>query len=191
MRSILKSRPFETADSWGRIEYGLHYIPGNRLPYFTVTVREGRYKDALGRKNPRARDSFGGCMHDTVARVAPDLRPLIALHLSDVHGAPVHWEANGWYWLAGACGGLGERYHGGNSTPERSTDDCLRIFAEHARITVDDARAIRAWIVDESEANTPKGARVAFGRWAAQQLPRFKAQALEAIRTFGLQGWAE
>ena len=63
-----------------------------------------------------ARDGFlaGGCMHDEIAVVFPELAPLIRWHLSDSH-APMHYFANALY-LAGdrdyngrACGDV-ERF---------------------------------------------------------------------------------
>lgn len=70
MKSVLHARAFETAKHNGTIEFGLRYIPGNPLPYFTVT--------ATGRENGRrgAGSDFGGCCHELILEAAPDLSRL-------------------------------------------------------------------------------------------------------------------
>lgn len=114
-----------------RVDFGLHYIRGNRAPYFSIT--------ADGRED--GRESFGGCCHEIIAARFPALRDVIALHLADINGAPMHAEGNGFYWLAGIVGGLGERYHGANDG-RHNADACARIFADHARVSVADARTL-------------------------------------------------
>lgn len=41
----------------------------------------------------------GGCCHEDIAVVFPELRPFIALHLSDAKGAPMYAQGNGFYHL--------------------------------------------------------------------------------------------
>lgn len=41
----------------------------------------------------------GGCCHEGIAIVFPELRPFIALHLSDAKGAPMYAQGNGFYHL--------------------------------------------------------------------------------------------
>lgn len=41
----------------------------------------------------------GGCCHEEIAVVFPELRPFIALHLCDAKGAPMYAQANGFYHL--------------------------------------------------------------------------------------------
>lgn len=132
----------EDAKSWGAglitIVVGLNHYGGSARPHFTVTGTIHKYTDPNNDRGFVA----GGCIHDEILKVRPDLAPLVALHLSDDDGQPMHAEANGWYWLTGALGGMGERHHGGNSKPERSPDECLKIFAEHCRIPIPNARLI-------------------------------------------------
>src|SRR4051812_47564544 len=120
------------------VHFGLHYIKGNHAPYFTLTINSGRVN---------GRDSFGGADHETIVREFPELADLAALHLSDIDGSPLHAEANGWYQLAGACGGFNERYHAGNAENYGRPRDPLASFAEHCRITRDEAAAIAADLV--------------------------------------------
>lgn len=184
----MHTRPFATADSWGRIEYGLHWLSGNRLPYFSVTVSEGFYRGTVRRRR-RGDFDFCGCCHELIATVAPDLAPLIALHLSGADGAPMHAEANGWYWLAGACGGFGQQYHGASGIGARSAEDCLQLFAEHARIPLDEARALAVRAREVFDTEGPKVARENFRLWCLLQAPRWKAEADAAIAKFNLEGW--
>lgn len=91
----------------------------------------------------------------------------------------MHAEANGWYWLAGAMGGAGERFHGGNNASRKTADDCLRIFAKHCRITLAEAEEIRRAV--------RVAALTAGGQWAEGRIrwseimeamrPRWKAEA--------------
>jgi hypothetical protein len=71
--------------------YGLHHI-GNQAPYFSITLNE--YK--MPRVNERQWLS-GGCQHDLVREVFPELAPLIRWHLCSENG-PMHYIANGLHW---------------------------------------------------------------------------------------------
>lgn len=181
----------------------LHKI-GNQAPYFSVT----------GTIYEHGRNVCGGCIHDEILAIWPDLAPVVALHLSDIDGVPMHFVGNGWYDLAGALGGAGERYHVGNSerhfpitpdpkTPWRNTEyrhptkaECLQIFADHCRIPLAEAAQI-AWEVEcafgpenESHAGGLHSAsdyargRKVWEKIAATMLPRFKAEADAAIEKF-------
>jgi len=83
-----------------------------------------------------------GCIHDELLAAFPQLAPLVALHLSDLEGVPMHAEANGFYWLAGNLGGIGERHHGGSGETGKNAIECLNIFAEHMRISDTEAQEI-------------------------------------------------
>lgn len=153
------------------VSYGLHYIAGNRAPYFSVT--------ADGRENNR--ESFGGCCHDIIAEQFPGaLTDLIALHLSDIDGQPMYAEANGWHWLARACE-IPERWGPSDKTP----DEALEIFASHCRIDENAARQIVRdilavdpipWAVKPHAIRRERWARICEG-----MRPRWKAEADAAI----------
>lgn len=127
------------------VHLGLRYIRGNSAPYFSITADIDR-KDGNGKW---VEDSCG-CLHDEIAKHFPgQFDDLIALHLSDINGVPMHAEANGWYWLEGAAGGMGSHYHGSNGTPKsKSETECLEIFARHCRID----RSLAARIVEDCKA---------------------------------------
>ena len=99
----------------GTVTYGIHFIPGNHDAYFTITGRWGG-----------SRDAYGGASHNLIADLHPELKPWIALHLSDTEGVPLHAVENGWYWAGGT---------------EWVTGDA-QILAKHLRITKGQASKI-------------------------------------------------
>ena len=174
-----------------RVEGGLHYIRGNSKPYFTLTYTQHR-------KGFPKQYYSGGCNHDYILKYYPQFADLAALHLSDIDGVLMHAEANGWYNLAGALGGMGERYHVGNSKrnfpctppPDKpwqdteyrtpTQEECLQIFANHCRISIEEARELAEIVVKDSEPRL---------RWQAimdAMRPRWKAEAEACIKKHGL-----
>lgn len=81
------------------------------------------------------RDAGGGCCHDHILALRPDLAPFAILHLCTWEGVPMHAAANAFYWFAGFNGGLGQQYHGGSGNDGQAPDECRRIFAEHIHAT--------------------------------------------------------
>jgi hypothetical protein len=148
------------------VKGGLEHLRGNARPHFSLTCWES------APHNPNVECS-GGCAHGLILSHWPELADLAALHLADDEGAPMHAEANGWYLLAGYLGGVGERYHAGNSmrqhwkladgTPcgdssvpgaefdgyrNSTPDECLALFAGHVRLSEQDAAGVVLRIVD-------------------------------------------
>lgn len=143
----------------------------NKHAYFSATAEE---------RNPRTgRVDACGAMHDAILSSFPEFADFVALHLADQNGEPMYAEANGYYWLAGALGGLGEKYHGSNGDPSKSLMECMTIFANYVRITVEQADAL---------INTFKGGQAAirgqYAAWVEQQRPRWKAEADAAIAKY-------
>lgn len=176
-----------------RVEGGLHMIRGNRAPYFTLTYTQHR-------KGFPDQCYSGGAGHREILRHFPRFADLAALHLADIDGVPMRAEANGWYQLAGALGGAGERFHGGNSDrqhwkPDGTFDgyrhstpaECLQAFADHCRIPIEDAASIRAQVhaaaVDVARDVFPdwKYARTVWAALCEAMRPRWKAEAEAAI----------
>lgn len=172
---------------------GLHYMRGNRAPYFSLTAIQDR------KERGRWQDDMGGCCHDLILKHYPELADLAALHLSDMDGAPMHAVENGWYWLAGAMPEGVAQYHGGNGTPAKSADECLQVFADHCRIGIGEARGILAQVVaelglpQESQSVRPySSGDVARAKSRLAELmdgmrPRWKREAIECIKAHGLQ----
>lgn len=42
-----------------------------------------------------------GMLHEEILECAPELAPVIAVHLADPDGVPIHAVANGWYFYSG------------------------------------------------------------------------------------------
>lgn len=117
---------------------GLCHMDGNRRPYFSVT-------GDIRRRNANDIDA-GGCIHDEILAHWPVLAPVVALHLADDTGVPMHAVANGHYWL-----GLDTRSPRSSYDPpdDFETDEQGREwspvrFANTWRCTLDEARTIRA-----------------------------------------------
>lgn len=147
----------------------LVHLKGNARPYFSVTgdlrrVRSTRDELILGEW------LAGGCLHDEIAKAFPQLQPVIDLHLADDTGEPMHGEANGWYWLAGACGGLGERYHGGSGSDGKSPETCERIFADHIRDAKTARQIITYFRTVTGDADAERAARL--DQWESAFGPR-------------------
>jgi len=168
------------------VEGDLHYIKGNHAPYFSLTYTQHR-------KGFPNQCYSGGAGHDVILRYFPRFADLAALHLSDIDGAPMHAEANGWYWLAGALGGADERYHGGSSDESKSESECLAIFAKHCRISLGEADRLRAEVQAEHD-NNPDGWKAARETWALRMddmRPRWKAEAETAIARHNLRVYGD
>lgn len=166
-----------------RVEGGLHYIRGNAAPHFTLTYTSHR-------KGFPDQCYSGGAGHEEIARWFGDrFADLAALHLADIDGVPMHAEANGWYWLAGALGGAGQTYHGGNGSPRRSPAECLAVLADYLRISPEEAEALRAEASAEY-AHNPDGwtaARATFALRLEDMRPRWKTEADAAIARHNLR----
>jgi hypothetical protein len=76
------------------IEIEIHSCaPATQDPDFSITGM------IFEKGNPRV-DKYmigGGCIHDDILAVRPDLKLFVDLHLSDFNGVPMHAVANGFY----------------------------------------------------------------------------------------------
>ena len=149
----------------------LHKVGGNKLAHFSATAEL--------RERIKGRVIACGAMHDAILAKFPEVADFVALHLADENGQPMYAEQNGYYWLAGALGGLGEEYHGASGSSAKSLQECLAIFASYVRITVEQADDLIA---------TFKGGqakvREQFVAWVAAQRPRWKAEADAAVAKY-------
>ncbi len=201
-----------------RVEGGLHHIKGNRTPYFSLTCEVFR----TGHPN---QCWSGGCDHELILKKFPKFKDLADLHLCTIDGVPMHEGANGWYMLAGALPENGcQEYHVGNSkrhfpkavidpkSPWSTTDyrcptpdECLAIFAEHMRFSVEEAVKIRDAVVQVYEKEMDrlriescdlipvatrdawKVAKRVLDDCIQQQLPRWKEEAEACIKKHNLR----
>ena len=72
---------------------------------FSITVSgwEKRGSWSGRRRSHTAQDSdFGGADHVTILKAAPELAPIVDVHLASPDGTPMHALANSWYFYSGA-----------------------------------------------------------------------------------------
>lgn len=144
------------------------YSHGDQSPYFSITAMI--YTPASRRRNDC---DAGGCLHDEILRLWPNLKPLVDLHLSDaVTGAPMHAEANGWHWCAKAAG-IKQPYE-----PDQSPEKCLEILAKHLRMNADNTTALVRIIQAGRFSETP---REYFSAFVKAQSARWEAEAKAGI----------
>lgn len=134
---------------------------GINKPYFSITASIN-YIDG---------GSAGGCLHDEILDAAPELKPLVDIHLSDLDGVPMYAEANGWCWLAKAAG-IPQRYE-----PTQSEKECFQLFCSHARLSSEEAQEI----VDHVNRNPARGREV-WGKYVDGLRPVWHDQAQQAIK---------
>jgi len=129
-----------------RVHGGLHYIRGNSAPYFSIaadqyrTCRNGRLEE----------DSFGA-QHELIERLWPGkFTDLIALHLSDIDGAPSHggtgtgiYYARGGQWVGKPRTWLPieEKWDSKEQASDEYLVDCLVRYLRCGRLT---AKVLRA-----------------------------------------------
>lgn len=101
----------------------------------TANIRE---KDSRGRMV----DAGGGCCHEHILSLRPELKPFVDLHLCTWQGVPMHCAANAFYWLAGHLGLSYVEHHGGSGSSAKSKEECLRIFKDHVRCTDEELSAL-------------------------------------------------
>lgn len=70
----------------------------------------------------------GGCLHDEILELRPDLKPFVDLHSSDLDGVPMHAVANGFYWLCKIIG-IPQQYE-----PEQDENTCFKYLMKHMRM---------------------------------------------------------
>jgi hypothetical protein len=83
---------------------------GDQPPSFSVQGETWTTEFAW-RNNRTESMHSAGAQHELALELFPFLAPIVALHLSDVAGVPMHADANGWYWYSDNDGkGVHELY---------------------------------------------------------------------------------
>lgn len=99
--NVLAQRTFKRAVRDGYLVADAKlYALGEQAPYFSVTGElwqsKGWYENG---QDGRLREC--GSIHERILRAFPKLAPLVALHLADSDGVPMHALANAWYAYGG------------------------------------------------------------------------------------------
>ena len=114
----------------------------------TITTERGNYFSLTGEistpwQRQECRAEVCGRIHEIILGAFPQLRPIALLHLADVEtGEPLQALENGYYWLAGALGGLDDEYHGSSGASGNTPEECMEFLCNHLRVTTDQGEAI-------------------------------------------------
>lgn len=173
-------------------EVGLRKMAGNDRPYFAATGEIGT-PGQLRNGNGEAY----GMLHDELLRLFPEAAPIVALHLADDRGEPMHSVDNALHWMGftgreepvfdqcPTCGRGGHKVGTVWKPWEEWNDKSAGILARHLRVSENEARQIRAQVEAD---NNPREAlnfivKVDLrARWAAEA-----RQALELLRSWGVE----
>lgn len=193
MKQEITLRQGKTIDTCGEPEElvvygGLHYIRGNKTPYFSCTASSYRVRYGY-----RSEGSIGGC-HEEILRTYPELKPIVDLRLSDILGEPMYAVENGMHWFSVASGIPNLK---GRWGPDQSQEKCAEIFMSHVRIgqaEFDDLcrQARQVWeSVSHYQRVYEEGGRTAvrsfFVDWIDSQRLRWWNEASAAVISLGLE----
>jgi len=144
-----------------------------RRDYFSIT---GEISTAAERRKGDAQ--VCGCIHEQILQVFPQLKPFVDLHLAEVEtGRPLHAYENGYYFAAGALGGIGEPYHAGNKKEAgKYSQEAQALLCEHLRVSKE-----RGQIILKS---MKEAAKAAFDNCAKEEEPRWAQEASSAVKLF-------
>lgn len=85
------------------------------FPGFSITAelweRRGYSTGCVRARYGREPDR-GGQITDEIRQVAPELQPLLVVHLADPDGTPIHAATNGWYFYSGAAEAYELKHYG-------------------------------------------------------------------------------
>jgi hypothetical protein len=137
-----------TPDGFLVIGSELVHLVGNARPYFSVTA-ELWQSEGWFRNGADGRMKECGCLHDRILRAIPALTPVVAVHLADDSGMPMHAHENGWYFYS-----------------RGQIDECARAL----RTPVDELPV-------ELQAETFQVDRATFGAFVERQRPRWQEEA--------------
>lgn len=136
-----------------RAEVGLSHLEGNPRPYWSAT---GELLN-MARAGENRLEACGA-MGDEIREHFPHLAPVVALHLSDDLGVPMHAAANGAYWLGlaswGARGPMAPDDDYGRRALETGPEGLVwapAVAASHLRLTLPEVRELRARVMAAGE----------------------------------------
>lgn len=164
--------PQQYGGTYLRVEGGLHWIKGNRSPYFSLTC--SYYQG-------------GGAAHELILQHFPQFADLAALHLADVDGSPMYAVENGFYHMGGSE--ILGKYNPPNWT----------YAANHFRIAESEVRQLARDLFgvhySETAGFLSPGARAtakaALASWVDTQRARWLAEADACIRHHGLKVYGD
>lgn len=164
-----------------RVFGGLHYIKGNKAPYFSLTCEYGTPREL------ERGDGCGGAAHEEVhKRFGARFDTLAALHLSGIDGTPSYALENGFFWFYQDGG-----YRGTKPTWAQRVERIARHFRIAPGVVESDllpmmghsySQRAGMFLSDGSKAD----AKARLAAWVDTQRPRWKAEADACIARHGL-----
>lgn len=143
---------------------GLHYIKGNKMPYFTIT-------------------NENGSDNKTIAKWFSEFQDLIDLHNSYINGEPPYAYEDGYFWISSIVdGNFGERW----IEDQYNINKMIQILADHLRIPT----GMAAVIVSKVEREYIPGKdnhKKRFMEIVDSMRPRWKREANDCIARHNLQ----
>lgn len=111
--------------------------------YFSITGatyeklgRGQKYYDYKYFENQKFEFSTGGCIHKTILKHYPNFKVFVDLHLSDLKGIPMHFVANGFYFITEFL---------------KRNDYSLEIIQNHFRIDRNEAKKLCRLVANEGK----------------------------------------
>lgn len=164
---------------------------GNRL-FVTVLVpgdwgnnKPMSYFSVTGEEYENGKLVHCGTLPEQILEVFPELHDAVRLHGSDELGVPMHAEENGWYWLAGALGGLDEKYHGGSSSGKYTRAKCRGFLRGHLRLSESEVSDMINTTHTIAKQESVEAAKDNFKLWIDDLRVRWSAEAEAAIKKYG------
>jgi len=137
--------------------------------YFSVTSELWSSKRTFESRNEKYLDCCG-CIHDTILKYMPELKPIIDLHLSSLEGVPIHAVENGFYYYE-IMNGIA-KYH---KKQDGDKEKYFKILCEHLRVSANELIELLDFLESVEEK------KIYFSNYVHSLLPRWKEQATEAI----------
>lgn len=149
-----------------KVDANIEHIGSNRMPHFSITGEIYRVENP--EKCRESNMTHCDCIHEEIERYFPELTPIIALHLSDSNGMPMHCIANACYWA-------------GLTKYEKPKADVLashlRISESKARRLINAAhRKLNNFPVDMPLSQVALGEKV-IADFCKKQFPRYEKEA--------------
>jgi hypothetical protein len=117
-------------------------LDGERRIRATFGISPYNHFSLTGETTYRERMDSCGCLHEDIRKAFPELAPFIRWHLTDNTGTPMHYAANGVYWL------VANHAIAAKETPAKALDyfKSTVVFGAVEGDEVPELRKVDAWL---------------------------------------------